>query len=306
LAWLRQHGQLQRIGVEGTGSYGAGFATVLRDAGVEVIEVDRPDRRSRRRSGKSDPLDAYAAAQAVLAGRATTIPKTNDGPVASIRALRIARRSAVKARTQTINQLRGLLVTAPAGLRETLAGMAPVLLIEACARLRPGADLRDPLAGTKAALRRLARRYQTLDSEISELDDELRQLVTDAAPPALLALHGVGIDVAATVMIAAGDNPERMRSEAAFAHLCGAAPIPASSGRTQRHRLNRGGNRDANRALHVVALTRMRHERRTRDFVARRTAEGLSSKEIIHCLKRYIAREIYYILRQPRPATAAA
>lgn len=237
LAWLRQHGQLQRIGVEGTGSYGAGFATVLRDAGVKVIEVDRPDRRSRRRSGKSDPLDAYAAAQAVLAGRATTIPKTNDGPVASIRALRIARRSAVKARTQTVNQLRGLLVTAPAGLRETLAGMAPVLLMEACARLRPGADLRDPLAGTKAALRRLARRYQTLDSEISELDDELRQLVTDAAPPALLALHGVGIDVAATVMIAAGDNPERMRSEAAFAHLCG---TPSTAG-TLRSRTWRQG-----------------------------------------------------------------
>lgn len=252
-------------------------------------------------------MDAYAAAQAVLAGRATTVPKTNDGPVCAIRALRLARCSAIKARTQAINQLRALLVTAPAPLRETLTGRSTSGLVQACARLRPGGDLRDPAAGVKRALRHLARRYQSLDQEVGELDNDLAHLVAHAAAPALLALPGVGTDVAATVLVTAGDNPERMRSKAAFAHLCGAAPIPASSGRTQRHRLNRGGNRDANRALHVVALTRIRHDARTRAFVIRRTNEGLNSKEIIRCLKRYIAREIYYLLRdRATPATVAA
>lgn len=304
ITWMRDHGRVDVVGVEGTSSYGLGFSAALRAAGVTVVEVDRPDRRSRRRTGNSDHIDAYAAAQAVAVGRATTVPKTNDGPVASIRALHVVRRSAIKARTQAANQIKALLVTAPAHLREALNG-APDL-IHACARLRPGPDRHEPVAATKAALRHLARRHQQLDAEVEALDKELRILVMQAAPPALLDLHGVGTDVAATVLIAAGDNPDRMRSEAAFAHLCGAAPIPASSGQRQRHRLNRGGNREANRALYIVAITRMRHHPQTRAFVARRTSEGLSRKEIIRCLKRYIAREIYYILRADTATTSAA
>ena len=304
IAWMRDQGRVDAVGVEGTSSYGAGFSAALRAAGITVTEVDRPDRRNRRRRGKSDPIDAYAAAQAVASGRATTGPKTNDGPVASIRALHVVRRSAIKARTQAANQIRALLVTAPAELREAISSTSD--LVYTCARLRPGPNRYEPATATKAALRHLARRHQQLDTEIEALDKELRILVVHAAPPALLDMHGVGTDVAATVLIAAGDNPDRMRSEAAFAHLCGAAPIPASSGQRQRHRLNRGGNREANRALYVVAITRMRHHPQTRGFVARRTTEGLSHREIIRCLKRYIAREIYYILRAETPTGSAA
>jgi transposase len=150
-------------------------------------------------------------------------------------------------------------------------------------------------AATKFALRSVARRYQRLSEEISELDEQLDRLVTEAAPE-LVAVEGVGTDTAASLLIAAGDNPERLENEAAFAHLCGAAPIPASSGKHVRHRLNRHGNRDANRALYVIAVCRMSRDERTRSYVAKRTAEGKSKKEIIRCLKRYIAREIYRVL----------
>lgn len=300
LDWMRSHGVLSAVGVEGTGAYGAELARVLTAAGVTVVDVDRPDRKARRLRGKSDPIDAYAAAMAVTSGRATGVPKSRDGLVESVRVLRVTRRSAVKARTQAMNQIRGMLVSAPAALREQATGLERAALIRTLARLRPGADLSTPLAATKAALRRLARRHQVLDEEITELDAEIGPLVRQAAPE-LLTLFGVGPETAGQLLASAGDNPERMRSEAAFAHLAGVAPIPASSGRTHRHRLNRGGDRAANNALHTIVLVRMRYDERTRAYVARRTKEGLSKKDITRCLKRFVAREVYRTLTSTAP-----
>ena len=258
LEWLRGYGELDRVGVEGTGTYGVVLTRHLREAGALVVEVDRPDRRARRAQGKSDPLDAYSAARAALSGAASVVPKLRDGRVEAIRALRVARSSAVKARSQATNQIKALIVTGPAQLREQLRHLRTGMIIAACARLRPGHNLGDAEQATKTALRRLARRHQQLSEEIAEADHELDQLVHQVAP-ALLALPGVGPEVAGQVLTSAGDNPNRIKSEAAFAHLCGVAPIPASSGRTRRHRLNRGGDRSANNALYVVVLGRMRH-----------------------------------------------
>jgi len=286
LTWLRGHGQLERVGVEGTGSYGGALARHLRRMGAGVVEVDRPDRKARRAKGKSDPLDAYAAARAALSGTATGTPKTRDGRVEAIRVLRVARSGAVKARTQGANQLKALLLTAPAELREQLRHLSTTTLIATCARLRPSSELTDPEQATKTALRRLARRHQHLSEEIAEADTELRTLVT-AAAPRLLVLPSVGIEVAGQLLTSAGDNPDRLHSEAAFAHLCGVAPVPASSGRTHRHRLNRGGDRAANNALYIVVLGRLRYDSRTRVYADRRTKEGLSKPEIIRCLKRH-------------------
>lgn len=257
-----------------------------------MVDVDRPDRKARRVHGKSDPVDAYAAATAVLSGRAHGRPKTRDGIVEAIRSLRVVHRSAIKSRTQTINQIRTLIVSAPAGVRERLRGLPTHPVDAQLARSRPGADLANPTCAVRTALRRLARRYQHLTEEIAETDAELDPLVAQAAP-GLVDLTGVGTETAAQLLITAGDNPDRLKSEASFAHLCGAAPISASSGRTNRHRLNRGGDRQANHALHTIALVRMRYDPRTRLYVARRTAEGVSKKDIFRCLKRFIAREVY-------------
>jgi transposase len=295
LEWLRGYGELDRVGVEGTGTYGVALTRHLRGAGALVVEVDRPDRRARRAQGKSDPLDAYSAARAALSGAASVVPKLRDGRVEAIRALRVARSSAVKARSQATNQIKALIVTGPAQLREQLRHLPTGMIIAACARLRPGHNLGDAEQATKTALRRLARRHQQLSEEIAEADHELDQLVHQVAP-GLLALPGVGPEVAGQVLTSAGDNPNRIKSEAAFAHLCGAAPIPASSGRTRRHRLNRGGDRGANNALYVVVLGRLRYDSRTRAYIDRRTQEGLSKPEIIQCLKRYVARELYNAL----------
>jgi transposase len=294
--WARGFGPLERAGVEGTGSFGAGLTRFLQEAeGTKVFEVIRPKRRDQYRSGKSDPIDAEAAARSVLAGTAIGQPKDADGEVEMIRTLRITRRSALKARAQAANQIQALLVTAPEGLKSELCELSTARLIEKASRLRPGATLSDVEAATKFALRSVARRYQHLSKEISELDERLNRLVSEVAPQ-LVAVEGIGTDTAASLLIAAGDNPERLKNEAAFAHLCGAAPIPASSGKTVRHRLNRHGDRDANRALYVIAICRMSRDKRTRAYVERRTKEGKSKKEIIRCLKRYIAREVYRIL----------
>ena len=300
LAWLCRHGELARVGVEGTGAYGAALTRYLTGEGVTVVEVDRPDRRARRAKGKSDPLDAYAAARAALSSTATGVPKTRDGQVEAIRVLRVARRSAVKARSQATNQLKSLLVTAPEQLREQLRHHSNAVLIATCARLRPATDPTDAETATKTALRRLARRHQHLSAEITEADKELLALLTAAAPQ-LLALPGVGPEVAGQLLTSAGDNPTRLHSEAAFAHLCGVAPVPASSGRTRRYRLNRGGDRAANNALYIVVLNRLRYDQRTRTYAERRTAEGLTKPEIIRCLKRYVARDIYTALQPVKP-----
>jgi transposase len=272
-------------------SYGAALARHLGAAGHVVVEVDRPDRRTRRLKGKSDPVDAEAAARAVLAGTASGCPKAGDGRVEMIRSLRVVRRSALKARTQATNQLLALVLTSPEELRASLRGMSLPNLVKVAARFRPG-PLLDPAAATKLALRHLARRHAALSAEIAQLDRALVQVVSEAAP-GLLALHGVGIDVAGALLVAAGDNPERLSREAAFARLCGVAPLPASSGKTNRHRLNRGGDRIANNALWRIVLVRMSSDPRTRNYLERRTKEGLSKKEIIRCLKRYVAREVY-------------
>ncbi|MGH2659174.1 MAG: IS110 family transposase [Actinomycetota bacterium] len=289
--WGRGFGPIRCFGVEGTGSYGAALARHLRAGGHTVVEVDRPDRRTRRLKGKSDPTDAEAAARAVLAGTASGCPKAGDSRVEMIRSLRVVRRSAMKARTQATNQLQALVLTSPQELRASLRGLSLQSLVQVAARFRPG-PLLSPTAAAKLALRHLARRHAALSAEIAELDRDLAPVVSQAAP-ALLTLPGVGTDVAGALLVAAGDNPERLSSEAAFARLCGVAPLPASSGKTNRHRLNRGGDRIANNALWRIVLVRMSFDSRTRNYVDRRTKEGLSKKEIIRCLKRYVAREAY-------------
>ena len=293
--WAEGLGELQRVGIEGTGSFGAGLARFLRARGVEVLEVGRPKRRDQHRSGKSDPIDAELAARAVLSGTAIGEAKGTQGRVEMIRVLRAARRSAVKARAQAANQLKGLLITAPEDLRTELRGLTVAKLVRRAAGFRPG-DLPDDVASAnKLALRSIARRHRQLSEEIRELDAQLGRLVTEAAP-ALVAVRGVGVDTAATLLVAVGQDPRRLKSEAAFAHMCGVAPIPASSGKVVRYRLNRRGNRDANRALHVVAAERMSRDERTRAYAEKRTAEGKSKRETMRCLKRYIARELYGIL----------
>jgi transposase len=293
IGWLQGFGVIVKVGVEGTGSYGAGLARVLAEQRVTVVEVDRPDRRARRGKGKSDPLDAIAAARAALSGEASGSPKTRSGPVEAIRALRVARRGAVKARTAAFNQLHGLVVSSPETLRERLSELGGNRLAVRCAAFRVDEDkLDDPTVATKAALRALGRRIIGLTEEIRIADRRLKTLTTRTAPRTT-QLFGVGVEVAGQLLVSAGDNPERLRSEAAFAHLCAAAPIPASSGRTDRHRLNRGGDRSANNALYMAVVTRMRYHEPTRAYVARRTAQGLSKSDIIRCLKRYVVREVY-------------
>ncbi|AVT34007.1 IS110 family transposase [Plantactinospora sp. BC1] len=296
LAWLRGFGRVVKIGVEGTGTYGAGLARYLSTRGITLVEIDRPDRRARRAKGKSDPLDALAAARAALSGQATGTPKTRTGPVEAIRALRVARRGAVKARTAALNQLHGLIASAPDALRQDLADAGTTKLVDRCAALHTDeTQLTDPVEATKAALAVIATRIQHLTAEINQADRRLRPAVARTAPH-LNAVYGIGTDVAGQLLTTAGDNPDRLRSEAALAHLCGAAPIPASSGRTDRHRLNRGGDRAANNALHTIALVRMRYDPRTRAYVDKRTKQGLSKKEIMRCLKRYIVREVHTAL----------
>lgn len=292
--WMQRHGELIRVGVEGTGSYGAGLNRFLAGHEVEVVEVPRPDRRRRRLRGKSDPVDAEAAARAALADDLVATPKRADGRIEAIRALKIPRNSAVKARTQCINQMRSLIDTAPDQLREQLRPLTTRHLVETAARFRPG-RVDEPAAATRMSLKRLARRCQHLNSELAEIDAQLTQLVTDTAPQ-LLNVFGVGTETAATLLIAAGDNPDRITTEAGFAALAGVSPVDRSSGRQQRHSLNRGGNRDANRALWRIALVRLSHDPTTKAYLAKRTTDGKTKREAIRCLKRYIARELHPLI----------
>jgi transposase len=311
LTWMHGQGDLEAIGVESTGSFGATLTRALTKAGERVVEVNRPNRIARRMDGKSDRLDAEQIARAVLGHVSTAIPKTKSGVVEVIRTLRVTRTSAVKARTQAFNTLWGVMIGAPSPLRDELVALTRRTLVNRCLGLRPEtSDLitlaNDPdrllLAGVKTSLRDLARRWKSLDEEVKTLNRQIELLVHSAAPD-LLELHGVGVEIAGQFLVTTGDNAERIRNEAAFAKLCGVAPQPASSGRTSgRHRLSRGGDRAANSALYIVTIVRMRHHQPTRDYVERRTAEGLSKREIIRCLKRYIAREVYANL--PHPQTA--
>jgi transposase len=296
LAWLRSHGNLVKVGVEGTGTYGAGLARYMATEQVSIVEVDRPDRKTRRAKGKSDPIDAIAAARAALSGQANGAPKTRIGPVEAIRALRVARRGAVKARTAALNQLHGLVISAPQELRDELADQPKAALVAYCSGLvADDKRMAEPIQATRAALRAIAQRVQHLDAEVAQADKRLKPVVARTAPR-LSTLFGVGPEVAGQLLATAGDNPDRLRSEAALAHLCGVAPIPASSGRKDRHRLNRGGDRAANCALYTIVLSRLRYEPRTQAYAERRTKQGLSTKEIIRCLKRYVVREVHTAL----------
>jgi transposase len=292
LGWLGSFGPVALVGVEGTGSYGAGLARFLRAGGIDVVEVDRPNRQARRRTGKSDVADAVEAARAALSGRAQGAGKTRDGNVEAIRALMVAKRSMRSTKIRTLNQIRHLGFTAPEDLRERFRGVSSSQLGATAASLRPRTGSDPVTYATKTALGLLGRRVVALDEEKARLDGLLGELVTATAPQ-LLELHGVGIDCAATLLVAAGDNPDRLRSEAAWAHLCGVAPIPASSGKIDRWRLNRGGDRQANSALWVIVITRMRSDARTQAYIERRLAEGKPKPEIIRILKRYVAREVY-------------
>lgn len=306
-SWMRGYGQLASIGVESTGSFGAALARELTRQGERVIEVNRPNRIARRMDGKSDRLDAEQIARAVLGETSTAIPKSKSGTIEVIRTLRVTRSSAVKARTQAFNTLFGIMICAPSALRDELVDLTKRTLVNRCLRLRPEtedlmslttAPERMHLAGTKLALRGLARRWKALDDEIKQLNAQIDALVTNAAPD-LIQLHGVGTEIAGQFLVTVGDNTDRIRNESAFAKLCGVAPQPASSGRTTgRHRLSRSGDRAANSALYIIAIVRMRRHAPTRAYVERRAAEGLSKREIIRCLKRYIAREIYANLPQ--------
>lgn len=298
LAFLAAFGHLVRVGIEGTNSYGAGLSRHLHAAGIEVREVIRPNRAQRRLRGKSDPLDAITAAQVALSSDDLAMPKTSDGPVESIRVLTMVRDSAVKARAKVLQQMKMILVSAPTSQREKLQKLGEKALLDALHRSRPG----DPGTGvehaTQTALRQLARRHAHLSEEIDQTTNQLRVLVEHVSP-ALLAAKGVGVVTAAQLLITVGDNPQRITSKAAFAALTGVSPIPASSGKTNRHRLNRGGDRRANSAIHTIALVRMSADARTKAYIAKKVAEGKTKLEAIRCLKRHIANDLFTLITNP-------
>jgi transposase len=299
LRWLRAFGEVELVGVEGTGSYGAGLTRHLLGEGVAVVEVDRPNRQRRRKRGKSDPQDAITAARAAQSGDALGAAKTRNGSVEAMRVLRVVRSSARSDRTRALNQMRSLVSTAPDDVREQLRGLTVFRIVERASGFRPRGS--DVSATTRLALRTLARRIQALDAELKEVKVLLAGLVAETAPE-LLARSCIGVDTASALLVAAGDNPERLRSERTFAHLCGVSPIDASSGKNERHRLNRGGDRQANAALWRIVLTRIRYDPKTQAYFERRVAEGLTKKEAIRCLKRYVAREVFNHLPRERLA----
>ena len=296
LVWARKLGTVRRAGVEGTGTFGAGLSRYLLAQQIQVFEVNRPDRSARRLLGKSDPLDAQAAARAVLSGRARARAKSGDGPVHSARIFKLAKDSAVKARTQAINQFKAVLVIADPALRERLSSLGNRELFRTCARLGPGDGENAVAQATHMTLRMLAERIEQLTGQINELNQRLTQLVEHHAPQLLVPV-GIGPDSAVTLLITMGDNPERLNTEASFAALCGVSPVEYSSGRRSTRRLNYGGDRQANAALHRIVFTRLRHDPRTQAYFERRTQEGKTRREIIRCLKRYAAREVFNLVR---------
>jgi transposase len=298
LGWLRSFGDLARIGVECTGTYGAGLLRYLQRAGVAVLEVTAPDKHDRRKRGKDDTIDAENAAHAAFAQVRTVTPKTRDGMVESLRVLKVCRKTAIAARRVALQLIQNTIVSAPDALRESLRTMTRMQLIRTLAAWRPDlSDYRDLTSAYRIALKSLGRRYLELHDEVADLDVMIAKLVDELAPE-LIARNSIGYESAAQLLLTAGDNSGRLQSEASFAALCGVSPVPASSGKVSRHRLNRGGDRAANSALHIIAICRLRTDARTKEYVARRLAEGHSKLEAIRCLKRYIAREVFYIIRR--------
>lgn len=304
LTWARGFGPVDRAGVECTGSYGAALSRHLCSQAVTVFEVNRTDRSTHRRRGKTDTIDAEAAARAVLSGRATAIAKAGDGPVEMVRMFKLAKASAVKSRSQAINQLKAVLVRADPAVRESMTGLSNPALFRRCAELDHIAPS-NPAGAALLTLRLLARRILDLTREIDELNNHIAAAIEVCAPQ-LLQRYGVGPDTAAALLLAAGDNTQRLVSEASFAALCGVSPIEASSGKTHRRRLNRGGDRQANSALYTITIARLRWDKRTQDYVQRRVTEGKTRREAIRCLKRYIAREIYQDIISDKPTPLAA
>ncbi|MEV5952153.1 IS110 family transposase [Streptomyces sp. NPDC051993] len=304
LSWARAFGSLKRAGIECTGSYGAALTRYLHSEGIAVTEVNQPDKALRRRRGKTDAIDAGAAAHAVLSGRATATAKTADGPVETVRLFKMTKSSAVKSRSQAINQLKAVLVSADPELRESLAGLSNPKLIRRCSELEEATGI-TPAMAVRHTLRLLAGRIRHLTDEINDLTARITSAITSYAPK-LLDCYGVGPDTAAALLIAAGDNPDRMGGEGSFAALCGVSPVEASSGKTQRRRLNRGGDRQANSALYTIVLARLRWENRSREYLERRISEGKTRREAIRCLKRYVAREIYQLITAARNPTQPA
>ena len=297
-SWARSLGEVLRVGVECSGSYGSGLTRHLLKNGFAVLEVTFPNKTVRRKRGKDDFIDAEMAAEAAFTGARTVTPKSRDGMVEALRMLQKTRSTAVAARRVALQMIRADIISAPEELRDQLRGMTRMQLIRHLVATRPDStDFRTPLGAAKIALKRLAKRYVDLDDEVSELDDMSDAILADAAP-LLVQLKCVGAQSAAQLMVTVGDNPERLRSEASFAMLCGVAPVPVSSGMTYRHRLNRGGDRQANSAIHIIAIGRLRTDERTKEYVAKKMSEGHTKMEAIRCLKRYIAREVYYVIKR--------
>lgn len=296
LDWARSFGTILAFGIEGTGSYGASLTAYLRNRDLRVVEAGRPNRRDRRNRGKSDTLDAENAARAVLAGMETVTPKTRDGRVEMIRSLKVAYDGAMKARTQAMNALKSQLIFADEELRGIAGGLRGARLARHLAALRPR-GMTTPREANRVTLRSIARRWLALDEEANDLEAMIVDLV-QAHAPQLMTANGIGAIVAADILMAVGDNPERIDSEASLARIAGISPLPTGSGKTSgRHRLNRGGDRQLNAAIYRIVLCRMHWHQPTRDYVARRTQDGKSKPEIIRCLKRYVIREIYQLIK---------
>lgn len=298
LSWMRSFGELSRVGVECTGSYGAGLLRYLQQAGTTVLEVTAPDKRDRRKRGKDDTIDAENAAHTAFAGVRTVTPKARDGMVESLRVLKAYRKTPIAARRVALQLIQSTIVSAPDDLRESLRSMTRMQLIRTLAAWRPDlSDYRNLVCAYRITLKSLGRRYLELHDEIADLDVMIAALVDELAPD-LIARNSIGYESASQLLLTVGDNSVRLQSEASFAALCGVSPVPASSGKVARHRLNRGGDRAANCALHIIAIGRLRTDPRTKAYVAKRVSQGHSKLEAIRCLKRYIAREVFYVIRK--------
>jgi len=298
LVWMQTFGEVTRVGVECTGTYGAGLLRYLQQSGISVVEVTAPDKADRRKRGKDDQIDAQNAAHAAFAGIRTVTPKSRDGMIESLRVLKACRKTAIAARRVALQMIQTNIVSAPDELRESLRKLTRMQLIRTLAAWRPDlSDYRNVMSAYRITLKSLGRRYLELHDEIADLDTLIAALVNELAPE-LVARNAIGYESAAQLLLTAGDNPERLKSEAGFAALCGVSPVPASSGKVTRHRLNRGGDRAANSALHIIAIGRLRTDSRTQDYVKKRIAEGHSKLEAIRCLKRYIAREVFGLIRK--------
>ncbi len=297
--WLCGFGKVESVGIEGTGSWGAGLDRFLRQRGVEVIEINCPNRQLRRRYGKSDPSDAISAAKSVINGDATAKSKSKDGAVESLRMIKMALRSALNSRTQAANQIHSIIDVGPDELREQLRHKSIVEVCKLMSRCRPNSNTANPTTAAKIVLQTLAKRWLALTEEIKLLKAQQSELVQLVVPAALQSAVGIGPDTAATLMITFGDNPERCRTESSFAALCGTSPKDASSGKRQRHRLNRGGDRLANSALWRIVLVRLRYDADTQAYMEKRLAEGKTKREVIRCLKRHVARQVWKAMNRP-------